>query len=245
MIFHRMSSVFLYKRQKFSSAFLFCLKAAAVFSAQAERGAQTAHAVHPFRAAPFLHQLTWARELPQAGSPLTGGKFFAEPQQRNSPSADGGSGAPPAVGAKRKDNLRFSFLFELLPFPYSLVWRRFPTCDRFEKENGRGFLLPCLSLPIRSIRYRTATHTGYSTQARHKVNCPKGKRGSLGDTRAAQLAGSDILHGNCELHSLCHRVRRPRRTACIRSAQIIPQGRTLFAHAMVNPHGLARTKPVP
>ena len=123
-------------------------------------------AVHPFRAAPFLHRLTGARELPQAGSPLTGGKFFAEPQQRNSPSADGGSGAAPAAGAKRKDNLRFSFLFELLPFPYSLVWRRLPTCDRFEKENGRGFLLPCLSLPIRSVRYRTATHTGYSTQGR-------------------------------------------------------------------------------
>ena len=26
--------------------------------------------------------------------------------------------AAPAAGAKRKDNLRFSFLFELLPFPY-------------------------------------------------------------------------------------------------------------------------------
>ena len=25
--------------------------------------------------------------------------------------------AAPAAGAKRKDNLRFSFLFELLPFP--------------------------------------------------------------------------------------------------------------------------------
>ena len=67
------------------------------------------------------------------------------------------------------------FLFELLPFPYSLVWRRLPTCDRFEKENGRGFLLPCLSLPIRSVRYRTATHTGYSTQARHKVKLPEGQ----------------------------------------------------------------------
>ena len=187
MIFHRMSSVFLYKKAEVFFCLSFYPKAAAVFSAQAERGgAQTAHAVHPFRAAPSLHRLTGARELPQAGSPLTGGKFFAEPQQRNSPSADGGSGAAPAAGAKRKDNLRFSFLFELLPFPYSLVWRRLPTCDRFEKENGRGFLLPCLSLPIRSVRYRTATYTGYSTQAR-----------------------------------------------------------TMFAHAMVNPHGLARTKPVP
>ena len=36
------------------------------------------------------------------------------------------------AGAKRKDNLRFSFLFELLPFPCFLIWRRFPICDRFE-----------------------------------------------------------------------------------------------------------------
>ena len=34
----------------------------------------------------------------------------------------------PAAGAKRKDNLRFSFLFELLPFPW-IVWRRLPICD--------------------------------------------------------------------------------------------------------------------
>ena len=57
----------------------------------------------------------------------------------DSPSADGGSVAAPAAGAtpyprrwaKRKDNLRFSFLFELLPFPW-IVWRRLPTCDRCE-----------------------------------------------------------------------------------------------------------------
>ena len=31
------------------------------------------------------------------------------------------------------------FLFELLPFPCFLIWRRFPICDRFEKEYDRGF----------------------------------------------------------------------------------------------------------
>ena len=51
---------------------------------------------------------------------------------RDSPSADGGNVAAPAAGAKRKDNLRFSFLFELLPFPCFLIWRRLPTCDRSE-----------------------------------------------------------------------------------------------------------------
>ena len=74
--------------------------------------------------------------------------------------------AAPAAGAKRKDNLRFSFLFELLPFPW-IVWRRLPTCDRFEKGNGRGFFLPCLSQPVRRIRYITATHVILSKQARH------------------------------------------------------------------------------
>ena len=70
------------------------------------------------------------RELPQAGSPLTGGglslRFSGELR-----SADGGNVPRTAAGAKRKDNLRFSFLFELLPFPW-IVWRRLPTCDRCE-----------------------------------------------------------------------------------------------------------------
>ena len=65
----------------------------------------------------FLHRLSGALELPLAGSPFPGGEFFAEPQRGDSPSADGGSVAAPTAGAKRKDNLRFSFLFELLPFP--------------------------------------------------------------------------------------------------------------------------------
>ena len=107
------------------------------------------------------------RELPQAGSPFPGGEFFAEPQRGDSPSADGGNVAAPAAGAKRKGHLRFPFLFELLPFPCFLIWRRFPICDRFEKGNDRGFFLPCLSQHIRSVRYITATHVISSKQARH------------------------------------------------------------------------------
>ena len=44
----------------------------------------------------------------------------------SSPSADGRTSRRPPRG-KRKDNLRFSFLFELLPFPCFLIWRRLPT----------------------------------------------------------------------------------------------------------------------
>ena len=87
--------------------------------------------VRPFRAASFQHRPSGVLELPQAGSPLTGGKFSAEPQRGDSPSADGGNVAAPAAGAKRKGHLRFPFLFELLPFPW-IVWRRLPTCDRCE-----------------------------------------------------------------------------------------------------------------
>ena len=81
-----------------------------------------------------------------ACSPLTGGEFSAEPQWGDSPSADGGSVAAPAAGAKRKDNLRFSFLFELLPFPCLLIWRRLPICDRFEnRERQSGYLSVCFA----------------------------------------------------------------------------------------------------
>ena len=53
--------------------------------------------------------------------------------------------AAPAAGAKRKDNLRFSFLFELLPFP-GIVWRRLPTCDRCEiGERQSGYSCVCFA----------------------------------------------------------------------------------------------------
>ena len=119
----------------------------------------------------FLHRLTRAHELPQAGSPLTGGSFSA-PESRgartalacspltgggalrfsggDSPSADGGNVAAPAAGAKRKGHLRFPFLFGLLPFPCFLIWRRFPICDRFEKEYGSRVTAAYLSPPFRS-----------------------------------------------------------------------------------------------
>ena len=104
--------------------------------------------VRPFRAASFLHRPSGVLELPQAGSPLTGGEFSAEPQRGDSPSADGGNVPRPAAGttpypwrwAKRKGHLRFPFLFELLPFPCFLIRRRFPICDRFEnRERQSGY----------------------------------------------------------------------------------------------------------
>ena len=55
----------------------------------------------------FLHRLSGALELPLAGSPFPGGEFFAEPQQGDSPSADGEDVAAPAAGAKRVDTYGF------------------------------------------------------------------------------------------------------------------------------------------
>ena len=60
---------------------------------------------------------------------LSGG--FAVCGRRERRGARRGATPYPRRWAKRKDNLRFSFLFELLPFPWR-VWRRLPTCDRCE-----------------------------------------------------------------------------------------------------------------
>ena len=52
------------------------------FSAPSERGARTAAGGFALTGRLLsLHRLNGVRELPQAGSPLTGGKFFAEPQR--------------------------------------------------------------------------------------------------------------------------------------------------------------------
>ena len=141
------------------------------FSAPAERGARTASAcspltggsfflhrkagahelrqrVRPDGAAPFLHRLTGVRELRQRVRPFRAESFSLN-LSGGSPSADGGSVAAPAAGAKRKDNLRFSFLFELLPFPCFLIWRRLPTCDR--SETG-----------VRQSGYRSVSFSAFS-----------------------------------------------------------------------------------
>ena len=87
-----------------------------------------------------LHRMTGERELPQAGSPLTGGRYSLEIKRRVARCGARESAAP-AAGAKRKGHLRFPFLFELLPFPCFLIRRRFPICDRFEnRERQSGYL---------------------------------------------------------------------------------------------------------
>ena len=74
---------------------------------------------------PFsLHRLSGVRELPQAGSPLTGGRFFAEPQRGDSPSADGGSVPRPAAGQEGRHqgfyplNSHFLLVLSLVQIAY-------------------------------------------------------------------------------------------------------------------------------
>ena len=134
-----------------------------------------------------------------------------------------GSAPYPRRGAKRKGHLRFPFLFELLPFPllHSLakIGERRPLRN---KGYGRGFFL-CygrttfgvrpLEQPVRSARYHTATHIGGSQQAQHKVNCPKGKRGSPGGYPCCATLWHVITHGTCGynlLHNILCRAGHPR-----------------------------------
>ena len=159
-----------------TAAGVFAPDGAAAFSAPAERGTRTASACSPLTGGFFSAPAERGTRTALACSPLTGGEFSAEPQRGDSPSADGGSVAAPAAGAKRKGHLRFPFLFELLPFPYLLARRKSESGDRSEKGNGRGFFL-CygrttfgvrpLEQPVRSVRYRSATQVGYFQQARH------------------------------------------------------------------------------
>ncbi len=106
--------------------------------------------VRPDGAAPFLHRLSGVRELRQRVRPFRAESFSLNLSGGFAVCGRRGRCRAPRRWAKRKDNLRFSFLFELLPFPCFLIWRRFPICDRSEKGNGSRVTAACLSPPFRS-----------------------------------------------------------------------------------------------
>ena len=62
----------------------------------------------------------------------------------------------------------------------------------------RGAQCAPIPLPIRSARYSAATHAVPSPQARHKVNCPKGKRRSPGGYPCRATLWHVVTEGTCE-----------------------------------------------
>ncbi len=121
------------------------------FSAPIHWGARVASAIRPVRAAAFFSAPADRGTRTAAGVFAPNGReVFRLKSSEELRSAERGRLRRPPQGAKRKGHLRFPFLFELLPFPYFLVWRRLPTCDRSEKGNDSRVTLAFVSQNIRS-----------------------------------------------------------------------------------------------
>ena len=121
------------------------------FSAPSERGARTAAGGFALTGRLLsLHRLNGVRELPQAGSPLTGGKFFAEPQRGIRRLRTAGTCRAPRRGrtTQRKGQPAVSLplwtpTFPLLPISWAQI-----AYTVYRSGKGRtadGFPLPCLS----------------------------------------------------------------------------------------------------
>ena len=131
--------------------------------------------VRPFRAAAFFqHRLSGARELPQAGSPLLGGRFSqhrlsgvlelrkrvrpfpggefsAEPQRGIRRLRTAGTCRAPRRGQKGRTTCGFpSSLNSCLSLGGSGADVLYVTAAKW--GYGRGFFLPYLSQPVRSVR---------------------------------------------------------------------------------------------
>ena len=100
----------------------------------------------------FQHRLSGAHELPQAGSPLTGGKFFAEPQRGIRRLRTAGTCADAARAHKRVDTCGFHPLVNH-PFPLdslAKIGERRPLRkgerQRIFSTVGEHSVLPCRNL---------------------------------------------------------------------------------------------------
>ena len=126
-------------------------RAAAFFQHRLSGGHERRQRVRPFRAAAFSAPAEWGTRTALACSPLTGGKFFAEPQRGGFAVCGRQETSRHPPRGQKEGHLRFPFLFELLPFPYLLA-RRNRRRRPLRKGNDRGFFLPCLSKPVRRVR---------------------------------------------------------------------------------------------
>ena len=104
--------------------------------------------------------------------------------------ADPSGGSPARRGHKKETPCGFLLLVNL---PLSLRGHGENRRDETAPKRGtaedfffrRGAQSAPITQPIRNARYPTATHIGYSPQAQHKVNCPKGRRSHTGVPRRA------------------------------------------------------------
>ena len=94
--------------------------------------------------------------------------------------------------------LQFPFLDSLAQTRDRRPLRKWGTAEDFFFR--RGAQCAPITQPIRNARYPTATHIGYSPQARHKVNCPKGKRGSPGGWQCRATRLRVVTDGTYEFH---------------------------------------------
>ena len=149
------------------SGFSFCFLGAPTF-----RGARVASAIRPVRAGRFFqHRLSGVLELRKRVRLFLGGRFFVLKSSEELRSAERGDSPRPAAG-KRVDTYGFYPLnsrFPLFPNPAQTRDRR--PLRKGERQRilstvGAHNVRP-ISLSLRSVRFRSATQAGSSTQARH------------------------------------------------------------------------------
>ena len=134
----------------------------------------------------FLHRLGGMPE-PRRRFGLTGGKFLAEPQRGVRRLRTAGTLRCPPRGQKGRDTCGFPSSLNSYLSLIRTARRQSESGDRFgigERQSGYSCVGTRITRPLLDLYavlgYRSATHTGNSTQTRHKVNCPKGKRRSPG-----------------------------------------------------------------
>ena len=146
------------------------------FSAPAERGTRTA----------------------AGGFAPNGREVFRLKSSEELRSAERGDSPRPAAGQEGRHqgfyplNSHFLLFVSLAQIRDRRPLRKRGTAEDFYYR--RGAQCAPISLPLRSAGFRTATHTGYSTQARH--------------IRVAQLAGLVATVGACGFDNWCNLSRR-------------------------------------
>ena len=135
---------------------------------------------------------------------LTGGKFLAAPQRGVRRLRTAGTLRCPPRGQKGRDTCGFPSSLNSYLSLIRTARRQSESGDRFgigERQSGYSCVGTRITRPLLDLyavlRCRSATHTGNSTQTRHKVNCPKGKRRSPGGYPCRATLWHVVTEGTC------------------------------------------------